>query len=389
MVVTHTSGTTGVPKLVVHSADTVRARSRVVTWPIPVLSLRRRDRFAAYLPWGHARSIEYFTAGLHTGHRMLAISDPDPVAVTRALESFRPTVLESVPNVFLLWEGIADHARRLFSKVRLYLNAFDAMHPRTVRAFLMAAPRRALWLQGYGQSEVGVITVAAYTRRTVRPREDRPPTLRDMGWASRPMSRIRVTDPDTAEPVGPNTVGQLEVHSGGRVLTYLGQEHLHLRRVRGKRGEWWTTGDLGYMTRTGRTMLNDREIDAIPGVESCLEIEDRLLDALPETSEVALLNVDGKAVPVVCTLDDAPLDRDRWNAAVHRHGGSGLGDPVHLAWDTVPRTGTYKVRRHALVDRLREGDLPVIPPAGAAAETAGAGGAGNGSGTRKPVAAKS
>jgi acyl-coenzyme A synthetase/AMP-(fatty) acid ligase len=358
MVVTHTSGTTGVPKLVLHSAATVRARARVVTWPVPVLSLRRRDRFAAYLPWNHARAIEFFTAGLHIGHDTLALSDPSAEALVPALERFRPTVMESVPNVYLLWEGVADHARRLFSKVRLYLNAFDAMHPRTVRAFLEASPRTALWLQGYGQSEVGCVTVAAYTRRTVRPRDDRPPTLRDMGWASPPMSKIRATDLETGEPVSAGTVGQLEVHTGGRVLTYVGQEDLHARRVR---GEWWTTGDLGYLTRTGRTMLNDRHIDAVPGIESLLEIEDRLLDALPETTEVALVKVDDTAVPVVCTLDDAPLDRNRWIDAVHRHGGAGLGDPVHLPWDAVPRTGTYKVRRHALVDALRTGDLDQVP----------------------------
>jgi hypothetical protein len=34
---------------------------------------------------------------------------------------------------------------------------------------------------------------------------------------------------------------------------------------------------------------------------------------------------------------------------------------VHLPWDAVPRTGTYKVRRHALVDALRAGDLTQVP----------------------------
>jgi acyl-coenzyme A synthetase/AMP-(fatty) acid ligase len=360
MVVTHTSGTTGVPKLVMHSGNTVKARAEVVTWPIPVLSVRRRDRFAAYLPWNHARAIEWFTSGLHIGHGSLTLSDPTPAALIPELAAFRPTVIESVPNVYLLWEGVAERIKNLFGKVRLYLNAFDAMHPRTVRAFLAAAPRRALWLQGYGQSEVGCVTVAAYTRRTVRARPDQPPTLRDMGWASWPMSRIRVTDPETAEPLGKGAVGQFEVQSRGLVLTYVGEESLHAKRVR---GPWWTTGDVGHLSRTGRTFLDDRHIDHIPGIDSCLEIEDRLLDVLPDVTEVALVNVDGRAVPVVCTQDDEPLDHDQWNTAVERHGGGAdLAPPVHLPWDEVPRTGTYKVRRHALVDALREGALPAPAP---------------------------
>jgi acyl-coenzyme A synthetase/AMP-(fatty) acid ligase len=349
MVVTHTSGTTGVPKLVLHSGETLGARAKVVTSPIPVLSVRRRDRYAAYLPWSHARAIEYVTSSLHIGGRSLALSDPDPAGTAPVLEAFRPTVLESVPNVYLLWEGVAAQARELFARVRLYLNAFDAMHPRTVRAFLAAAPRRALWLQGYGQSEVGCVTVAAYGRRTVRPRPDRPPTLRDQGWASWPMSRIRVTDPETGEPVGKRRTGQFEVQTRGRVLTYVGQEGLHARRVRGR---WWTTGDIGYLTRSGRTMLSDRHIDRIPGVDSCLEVEDRLLDALPELTEVALLNIGGEPVPVVCTAGDAPLDRARWSDAARSFGGTALAAPVHLPWDAVPRTGTYKVRRQALVETL-------------------------------------
>ena len=322
-----------------------------MTWPVPVMSIRRRDRYAAYLPWNHARAVEFLTSSLHIGCPLLALSDPDGAALAPELAPFRPTVVESVPNVYLLWEAVAREAAGVFGRVRAYLNAFDAMHPRTVRAFLEAAPRRALWLQGYGQSEVGCVTVAAYTRRTVRPRPDRPPTLRDMGWASPPVTGIRVTDPDTGFPLGAGRVGQLEVHTGGRVLTYVGEEDLHARRVRGK---WWTTGDMGTVSRTGRARLDDRHVDTIDGLDSCLEVEDRLLDALPEATEVAVLKVGDRAVPVVCTVEDRPLEPGRWEAVRGLAGAQAarLDPPVHLPWDAVPRTGTYKVRRHVLVDQL-------------------------------------
>jgi acyl-coenzyme A synthetase/AMP-(fatty) acid ligase len=356
MVVTHTSGTTGVPKLVVHSAATVMARAKLVTMPVPMMSFRRRDRYVAYLPWNHARAVEFYTSLLHIGCPTLALSDPSPDSLRAPLGHFEPTVLESVPDVFLHWEGIAQHEPSLFSAVRLYLNAFDAMHPRTVRAFLEASPRRTKWLQGYGQSEIGCATVDAYTRRTVRPRGGRPPTLRSMGWAARPLSRIRVTDPETGAPLRKGQVGQLEVSNRGRVVTYLGEESLHARRVR---GAWWTTGDLGSISRTGRTILHDRRVDAVPGIESCLEVEDRLLDALPLATEIAVLNMDGEAVPMVCTHDDRPLDRTTWAEAV-RPLGAPLGSPVHLRWSDVPRTGTFKVRRLALVESLLDGSVSPI-----------------------------
>jgi acyl-coenzyme A synthetase/AMP-(fatty) acid ligase len=347
MVLTHTSGTTGVPKMVQHSAQTVSHRAKLQTMPWPVVSFRRRDRYAAQISWSHARSIDGVMAVLHIGCPLLAMASTDPDVARDRLREFRPTIMEALPNVLLYWEPMIRANPDIFARTRFFISAFDAIHPRTARVCLDASEKRlAFVLQAYGQSESGGITGDLYTRRTVRPRPGKAPTLRSMGFRFLGMSHIRTIDLETGEPLKRGQVGEFEVRSKGLAMTYFGQEDLHARR---RRGDWWTMGDVGVITRTGRVILHDREIDLVPGVESCLEIEDRLLDALPELTEVVIVAVDGKAVPVVST-DGQPLDREAWARATADLPM--LEPPVQLPWEDLPRTSSYKIRRRALVAQL-------------------------------------
>ena len=59
-----------------------------------------------------------------------------------------------------------------------------------------------------------------------------------------------------------------------------------------------------------------------------------------------------KPVPVVCTVDDKPLDIGRWRKAVARFPQ--LGDPVQIKNSELPRTATLKVQRLALARRFQE-----------------------------------
>src|SRR5690606_38050345 len=124
-------------------------------------------------------------------------------------------------------------------------------------------------------------------------------------------------------------------------------------------GEWWSTGDIGVITRTGAVRLVDREVDALPE-GGCLELEDVLDERLPEVLECVVLGVpDGPPVPVAVT-EDGRLDTAAWRRAAA--GLPELADPVPMAWDPVPRPAPGKVRRAVL--RERAGPGPATPGAG-------------------------
>ncbi len=144
--------------------------------------------------------------------------------------------------------------------------------------------------------------------------------------------------------------GFIDVRWKGRAKTYFGEQE---RFDANLHDNWWRTGDVGYRTKLGCVHMLDREVDMIPGVRSSLEIEDLVLSRLEELSELVVVSgPKAEAVPVICTNEDQPLDRERWRAAVVDFPQ--LADPVQIPQAELPRTATTKVKRVELSRRLHD-----------------------------------
>ncbi|MFL6128478.1 MAG: AMP-binding protein [Mycobacteriales bacterium] len=356
MVCTHTSGTTGMPKFVVHSANTsIGTNARLETMRIPFLSTRDDDVIVSSIAFVHVRCLTWTVAQLTLPPKdVVVIADPSPDAVVGTLTAHRPTTLEACPNIFQLWEGLTRTHPELFANVRAYLSTFDAIHPPTVRAFLRVSKRRLpVWGQSWGQSEFGPASLAVYTRRSVRERRsagrsgaaDRAFTT-DVGFPIPGVIKWKVVDPVTRHELPRGQRGLVLVRSRGRCLTYLGEDDRH--RAKDWDG-WWNTGDIGVHRRSGRLRILDREVDSIPGT-SGIELESLLLDRLDGATEVIVLgNPGGLPVPVVSMRGDS-LDPAAWRRATA--GLPALDEPRLIGWDEFPRTGTWKVRRPELRQRI-------------------------------------
>jgi len=348
MVITHTSGTTGIPKLAMHSAETLHALTHVETERWFGVGLRHGDTLAFCDPYFHQRTITGLFALATVGPRVLMLSEPLEDRVADLLAEHVPTVLETLPNIYLAWEPLARDPRRLFRQVRFYINSFDAIHTRTIRTFLAASERRMpIWLQSWSQTENGGLVLRPYTRFSVRRRGHRPPPTQHLGWPLRLIARMRAVDPHTGQEVPRGDVGLIEIDQPGRCLAYVGEQHRHDNKVN---GWWWNTGDLGVISRLGSVRLVDREVDRIEGA-SGIELEDLLLDRLPQTTEVVVLARPGELpVPVYSSEGDVPIDRADWARATRDLPP--LAAPIHLRWDELPRTATWKIRRVELRERL-------------------------------------
>jgi acyl-coenzyme A synthetase/AMP-(fatty) acid ligase len=348
MIVTHTSGTTGVPKLVVHSAFTALGGLpyRLESLRLPLLTSKRGDVVASAISFAHMRGLSWTRAQLTLAPKgMVVISCPDVGNVAEVLARHRPTSLEALPNMFQRWEELAGREPDLFAQVKRFISTFDAVHPRTVRTFLGVSRRRfPVWAWGLGQSEIAGFTFNIFTRRTVRGRRTARLDVTNLGWPA--LVRVRVVDPATGRRQGRGRPGLIMVRTKTRCLTYLGEEHRHRSKVT---GPWWNTGDLGERAGLGRFRLVDREVDMVPGM-SCIEMESTLLDRLDRATEVIVLaGPEGPPVPVVCMRDDR-LARAEWARATD--GLPPLADPRVVPCDEVPRTATWKVRRVELRERL-------------------------------------
>jgi len=349
LVVNHTSGTTGVPKLVVHSTETIinrLARFESVRWP--VLGVRPDDTVASASSFAHGRTFCWTASVLCLAPRKIVISTsfepPDGLAVLRA---HPPTTLEALPAAFVRWQRAAAEPDNPFRDVRLYVSTYDAMHPPTIRAFLAASRRRRpLWMQGWGQTETGPLTFRFLTRRSVAAAGLRHPCTRNLGRPIPGRVRLLVVDPVTLRPVGRGRPGLVFADTRARCLGYLGEPQ---RWADKRAGRWWNTGDVGVLTRSGAVRFLDREVDALPGL-SCVEVEDVVEDRLPQVLECVLLGaVDRPPLPVVVTADGR-LDPAAWSRAVRDLPP--MAEPIALTWDELPRTATGKVRRHELLHRM-------------------------------------
>ncbi|MFH8984937.1 class I adenylate-forming enzyme family protein [Streptomyces varsoviensis] len=339
--ITHTSGTTGIPKLAVHTGWTLQARYRPQATATALV--RKRRPVAVHVSFVHSRLFTAMAIAVLRGFPLVMLADDDPRRVADLFARLRPGVVEAHPNTFMRWEGLADDPRRPLAQVKYFSSTFDAIHPRTVRRMLGASRQRMpLFAQLYGQSEAGPVVGRVFTRRRGEDADGRC-----VGHAFPGMTTVRVVSRD-GRPVSAASPGYIEVRTNGRVLTYLGEAERYAEQ---EHDAWWRMGDVGYRTRWGCLHLLDREVDVIPGFGSTLTAEDALFSALDELVEVIIVpGPDGTAVPVVCTRDDKPLDPAAWARATA--GLPPMAEPVQRRLEELPQTATIKIKRLELAKAL-------------------------------------
>ncbi|WP_206325776.1 MULTISPECIES: class I adenylate-forming enzyme family protein [unclassified Streptomyces] len=351
LVVVHTSGTTGVPKLVTHTTRTlIHHLARFETLPTPRIGLRRDDSLFNASSYAHGRTICWTAVAPVRAPRHISIdSQGRPDTADLLLRAHPPTVVEALPAHYVRLRPLTRRLDQPFRDVRTYISTYDAVHPPVIRSYLQASTRRRpLWMQGWGQSETGPLTFAFHTRRSVaRAADGTATTARDLGRPVPLKTRLKAVDPDTFLPVPAGTPGLILCRTKALAPDYPGEPERWAAKAH---GGWWNTGDIGTIARDGSVRLLDREVDHLPGF-SCLQAEDMLEDLLPEALECVVLARTGGAAPLpVVVTEDGTLDPASWKRAAD--GLPPLAEPAVVAWDEVPRTATGKVRRAVLLEQL-------------------------------------
>jgi acyl-coenzyme A synthetase/AMP-(fatty) acid ligase len=344
MLVTHTSGTTGTPKLAVHTAWTFRARYRPQALGARLL-IKRRETVALHVSFVHSRLITALAIALHRGFPIVIVRDTDPARAADLFTATRPGIIEAHPNALVEWEDLVDDPRQPLSGLKYLSTTFDAIHPRTVLRLLNASRRRnPVHAQLYGQSEVGP-TVWRVSGRRRRESSD----WRCVGFGFPGMTSARVVPRGGGRPTA-SSPGFVEVRTDGRAKTYLGEEERYQQQLT---DGWWRMGDVGYRTWRGCLHLCDREVDIIPGFGSTLEVEDRLMSRLPSLLEVVIIPDEaGTPVPVLASRTGTELGPGQWEKAIADLPP--MAEPLYMSLSEIPRTATTKVRRLELARILRE-----------------------------------
>lgn len=340
--VTHTSGTTGIPKLICHSARSMGWRTK---WQKTIFTKIAEQKLVAFhISPVHSRFNIGVSSLMAMGFPMMPLAGHRPAHLSRMLTQYQPIALETHPNNFVQWAALAKSNPEVFASLRYYHSTFDAINNQTMAAFLEATQQPdPIFLQVYGQSECGPMILKAHTLASLATSD-----ARDMGVGLADLTKARITDAEGNElPV--NTNGHIQLYSKGRALTYYQEDARFAENVY---GDWWDSGDYGLIAENGHLYLKDRQVDLIENIDSNLALEDFLLDRLPFLEEVVIVRgKENSPQPILAVAQQHEMDWDAWWELVADLPH--LNEPILMAFEDIPRTATMKVQRLQLEKELK------------------------------------
>jgi acyl-coenzyme A synthetase/AMP-(fatty) acid ligase len=359
--ITHSSGTTGVPKAVVHSHSSLFAAIRHrLERPLA----QGTQRLLSALPAPHAATLIAVNQALSGGTELAALSNQSGAGVLDRVEAWRPT---GVLGFAATWSDIArlDLAGRDLDSVSLWWNTGDCAHEAHIRR-LVAVGRRTIvtregrqtvpgsvFIDGLGSSEMGHSHFhITHTRDTNR-------YGRCIG-KPHPFAEPVVLDPD-GNQLPPNVPGELGTRSPTLALGYWNDSVTTYRtRVDG----YFLTGDVVYRDSDGYFYHLDRLVDSVDlggGVTLYTAMsEERILVACPEVADCTVVAVrDGDTTVTDVLLQPAPGAStsddlaDRIRGALGPDVAATVRRVVVVDDATIPFGPTGKVRKFALRERHR------------------------------------
>lgn len=340
---THTSGTTGIPKLICHSANSMGWRTK---WQRTVFTKIAETKLVAFhISPVHSRFNIGISSLMSMGFPMMPLASANGPHVVRMLKENPPIALETHPNNFVQWRFVAEEHPEAFAGIRYYHSTFDAINNQTMAAFLQtSANQDAIFLQVYGQSECGPMILKAHTLESIQSNN-----ARDMGIGLGDLTKARIADADGNE-LPANTDGHIHFLSKGRALTYYKEDQRFTENVY---GDWWDSGDYGSMNEEGHLFLKDRQVDLIESIDSNLALEDLLLDTLDFLAEVVIVrDKENSPQPIIALAPNREMDWTAWWQAVEDLPR--LNQPILWDFEKIPRTATMKVRRLQIEKEFKE-----------------------------------
>ncbi|MEV7781099.1 class I adenylate-forming enzyme family protein [Kitasatospora sp. NPDC088351] len=357
--ITHSSGTTGMPKAVVHSHASLYAAIRHrLRMPRP----QGQERMLSALPAPHAATLIAVNLALSSHTELALLSKQSGTGVLDAIERRRPT---GVIGFAATWAELAHHdlSERHLDSVALWWNTGDCAHEVHIRRLIAAGSREtvtrqgrvrapgSLFVDGLGSTEMGhshfFITHGPGTERYGR-------------CVGRPHAFVdcEVVGPD-GEPLGPGEVGELATTSPTLALGYWNDSATTFRtRLRGR----FLTGDLMYRDEEGYYYHVDRAVDSIElgGGKRLFTAmsEERVLARCPDVADCTVVAVrDGDRVVTDVLLilaADADPRTDRTKevtAALDEATAATVRQVLVVAGDDIPLGPTGKVRKVLLRQR--------------------------------------
>jgi len=339
------SGTTDRPKAVRHTHRSITVATG--HWAT-ALGLGPTDRFQIATPPSHILGLLNLLAAAAAGATVRLHRRFDLDEILRRIEQERVTLEMAVAPIAL---AMANHPRLEDYDLSSLRYVMWCATPVTESVAREVTERTGVrWLTAYGASELPVIAC--------NPVADPAAWRLDSVGLPPAGVELRVADLDTGEVLGPGAIGEVQVRSPSAMAGYLPEE-ANAEAFAGGVGEWYRTGDVGWLEPGGWVHLTDRrkEMIKVRGFQVAPAEIEGVLHGHPAVVDCAVFGVpDGVAgeVPVAAVTlepgwhgDVAELEA---LVAETLAGYKRLHRVVVV--DAIPRLPSGKVLRRTLRDEL-------------------------------------
>lgn len=269
----YTSGTTGMPKGAMPTHGNVLAALACAlrrNWDMP------RGPILQALPFSHSFGMLMLKVANASGFTSVLMPQFDPVRVFETIERHRIEYMPVVPTMLIYMLYHPDRGRYNLSSLRRVISGGAALSER-----LRAACERAWGCrveQGYGLSETFAVAAMYDESTPYREGSAGPPV---------PGVEVRVVD-EQNQPLPPRAIGEICLSGFGIAQGYWNDPESTRAAFA---GDWFHTGDVGFLDEDAFLYITDRKKDLIiKGGEniSPREIEE-VLYAHPAVAEAAVI----------------------------------------------------------------------------------------------------
>ncbi|WP_246238000.1 AMP-binding protein [Pseudomonas akapageensis] len=338
-----TSGTTGEPKGVLHTSNTLLNNVRPYA---ERLALGRDDIVYMASPMAHQTGFLYgMVMPIYLGAVAVLQDVWDARTALKVATTERPTfTMASTPFLADLVEVAVDH-REALASLRIFVSAGAPIPESLVERAGVSLPAKIV--SAWGMTETGAATMT-------RVQDDPERAIHTDGLAL-PLMAVQVVD-DDGLPVAAGTEGHLQVRGASLFIGYLKRPDLYEVDAQG----WFATGDLARMDDRGYIRITGRTKDVvIRGGENVPVVEvENLLYKHPAISAVALVGCPderlGERVCAYVTLNEgfADLLLEDAVAFLLEHNLSRNYLPEYLeVLPALPRTPSGKIQKFKLHER--------------------------------------
>ncbi|MEQ8859426.1 MAG: long-chain-fatty-acid--CoA ligase [Pseudomonadales bacterium] len=342
----YTSGTTGLPKGVVHTHGS--AIWGVLTIAATV-DYRDGDRYLAALPMFHVGALTPLAVNVYKGATSVVMRSFDPTLAWELIEREKISTGLMVPAMLNFMLQVGGQDRFDFSTVRWIMTG--------------AAPVPVALTRRYSDLGIGVLQVYGLTECCG------PACVMDSANAlARPEStgkaffhtEVRVVR-DDGEPCAPGEAGEVVVRGAHNMREYWNRPEATAEALR---DGWLHTGDVAVMDEDGFVAIQDRIKDMIiSGGENVYPAEiEGVLSAHPQIVEAAVIGLPSEKwgespLAIVVRKDDALTETEVMQFCRGKLAGYKRPQAVEFV-DEIPRNPSGKILKRVLREQF-PGPAPV------------------------------